>query len=103
MQVTAEDTVVSPSGQRRGRVCRREDGRFQVVTERLCDVAEAYRACWLNDYPPSGLFACRDDARAHLMALLPDATELHDVEPCTFQLEVGPYPEPVQRTAACKP
>lgn len=37
MQVTAEETFISPSGQRRARLCRRDDGRFQVVTERLCE------------------------------------------------------------------
>lgn len=99
MQVTAEETYIAPSGDRRGRICRRQDGRFQVVTERLREADDEYEACWINDYPPSGLFANRDDARSHLMGLLPAATELHDLEPSTFDLDVGPYPEPLQRSS----
>jgi hypothetical protein len=99
VQVTADETYIAPSGDQRARICRREDGLFQIVTERLCAASHESSAYWLNDYPPSGLFADRDDARLHLMSLVPAATELHDIEPSTFQLEVGPYPEPVQRAS----
>jgi hypothetical protein len=97
MRVTAEETFLSPSGQQRARLCRREDGLFQVVTERLCQPTDE-NEIWTNDYPESGLFALREDARLHLTAILPGAAELHDIAPCTFRLEVGPYPEPVRRT-----
>ena len=95
MQVTAEETYIAPSGQQRGRLCRRQDGRFQIVTEQLREPTDGLDAYWVDDHPPSGLFADRDDARAHLLRLLPGATALRDVNPCIFQLGLGPYPEPL--------
>lgn len=69
------------------------------MTERLVQPTQEYGAYWINDHPPSGLFAHEYDARGHLMAILPQAQEMVDVEPCTFELNVGPYPEPVRRTS----
>ena len=100
MQVTAEQTFVSASGQRRGRVCSRSDGLFQVVTEALTPATDECDPYWTNDYPPSGLLANRADAEKYLRRLVPDAKELEGLEPCTFELDVGPYPEPVRRTSA---
>lgn len=100
MRVTAVETFVSPTGQRRARICRREDGRFQFVTETFRQAADECEGYWMNDYPPSGLFDCRDDARAELRLMVPRASELHDLEQCTFELDVGPYPEPTRRRSA---
>jgi hypothetical protein len=100
MQVTAEQTFVSASGERRGRICRRGDGLFQVVTESLAARNEESDPYWVNDYPASGILETRADAERYLRQLLPDATERAQLEPCTFQLDVGPYPEPVTRRSA---
>ena len=95
MQVTADQTFVSASGDRRGRICRRGDGLFQVVTERLIASTEESGPYWINDFPASGILATRADAERQLRHLLPDAVEHTQYEPCTFHLEVGPYPDPV--------
>jgi hypothetical protein len=100
MRVTAVETFLSPSGQRRARICRRDDGRFQIVTETFRQATDDCESHWMNDHPPSGLFASRADARAELRLIVPGASELHDPEPCTFEIDIGPYPDPVRRTSA---
>lgn len=100
MQVTAEQAFVSASRDRRARICRRDDGLFQVVTETLAAVTEECGAYWINDYHPSSLLAISAGAERHLRKLLPDAMDLRGLELCTFQLEVGPYPEPARQASA---
>ena len=99
MYVTALEVFVEPSGCRRGRICRREDNLFQIVIEILTEPTEEYLSYWINEYPASGLFNRREDALAHLNAILVAATPLADVVPCTFDVHVGPYPEPETRTS----
>jgi hypothetical protein len=100
MEVTAEQTFVSALGTRRGRICRRSDGLFQVVTETLRPDTHEELAHWWNDHPPSGLFERQKDAERYLQSLLPDCREVHGLKPTTFNLEVGPYPEPVTKGEA---
>jgi hypothetical protein len=99
MQVTDLSLFISPCRGRRGRICSREDGRFQVVTETLRGRTGDHEAYWINDHPPSGIFADAGAAGAHLLAVLPGATEMQGIEACTFHLEVGPYPEPMLQTS----
>lgn len=93
MIVTAIDVLLSTSGDRRGRICRRPDNRFQFVTEtRRSEDAELF-AHWVNDHPPSGLFDSREAALEALQHQIPSFRPVtcpaHDIE-----IGVGPYPEP---------
>jgi len=97
MLVTAVHVLIDASGTRRGRLCQRSDGRWQFVTERLVETGE-FSPHWINDGFPSGLFENANDAAAALGADLGDAVLLESVEPCTFDIRVGPYPEPVLRS-----
>ncbi len=99
MIVTAQETFLSRSGRERARICRRNDGLFQVTHETFRDATDEEYAYWNNSYPPSGMFSRRDDAIAHLLEIVPDAVRLQDIKPCVFDLTIGPYPEPVQRMA----
>jgi hypothetical protein len=94
MEVTAITVFISAAGDRRGRICRRPDGRFQFVTERLVPEDDECLAYWSNDHPPSGIFYMRDAAIAALHREIASLVPCEDVQPITFDLRVGPYPEP---------
>jgi hypothetical protein len=94
MNVTAVDVIADGSGMRRGRICRRDDGRYQYVTETLTDGAGTCLPYWTNDHPPSGIFDRRDEATEALAAELLAATRLEGADPVSFDLSIGPYPEP---------
>ena len=96
MDVVALDVLVSLDGNRRGRVCRRADGMFQFVTERLRALDDELESYWLNDYPPSGIYDRRDAALSALKRALPTSAVLTNAMPTTFNINVGPYPEPDQ-------
>jgi hypothetical protein len=91
------EVFVDAPGQRRGRVCRRHDGRFQFVTESLTAATDECLAYWTNDYPPSGIFDSQDDAVAGLLDVLPGANRQPDIENVELDLSVGPFPEPTRR------
>lgn len=95
MNVVSLDVQLSLDGGHRGRVCRRPDGYFQFVTERLKPPTEELPAYWINDHPPSGLYDQREDALLALKQVLPTSVALADTRAVTFNIDVGPYPEPV--------
>lgn len=95
MIVTATELLVA--GNRRGRLLVRPDGLFQFATETFNEPDEECSGYWMNDYPPSGLFSCRDDAVAGLRAKLKSGAELTPTEPLAIELDVGPWEEPVLR------
>ena len=97
MLVTAVHVLIDASGRRRGRLCQRGDGRWQFVTERLVETSEL-SPHWTNDQRPSGLFENAIDAAAALRADLGGAVLLESVEPCIFDIRVGPYPEPTLKS-----
>lgn len=97
MDVTAIDVFLSASADRRARICRRSDGRFQYVTERLEPQTDEFMGYWINDYPPSGVFQTQDDARSALIALMPSLHHVPGTKSVTFNINVGPYPEPESR------
>jgi hypothetical protein len=94
MEVTAINVFISATEDRRGRICRRPDGRFQFVTEQLIPEDDECLAYWRNDHPPSGIFETRDAAIAALHREIASLVPWENVRPVTFDLRVGPYPEP---------
>ena len=94
MNVTAVEVMADGSGTRRGRICRRDDGRFQYVTETLTDATGDSLPCWTNDHPPSGIFERQDEAAEALAAEFSAAIRLEGADPVSFDASVGPYPEP---------
>ncbi len=94
MNVTAIEVFSDGSGRRRGRICRRDDGRYQYVTETLTDETGDRSSYWTNDYPPSGIFERQDEAAEALAGELSAAIQLEGADRVSFDLNVGPYPEP---------
>lgn len=94
MNVTAVEVFAEGGRMRRGRICRRDDGRYQYVTETLTDGTEDCLPYWRNDYPPSGIFERQDEAAEALAAELCAPIRLEGANPVRFDLSVGPYPEP---------
>ena len=93
MDVTAIAVFLSPSGERRGRICERPDGRFQFVTETLVPESVEAWEHWTND-SPSGIFEGKHDAITALNVVIPAMRPVADVQPVTFDIRVGPYPDP---------
>lgn len=94
MDVTAIAVFVSASGDRRGRICWRPDGRFHVVTETLQPETGDELPWWKNDWPPSGIFDHQDAALSALSLEIRAMTPMENVRPVTFDMRIGPYPEP---------
>lgn len=92
MKVTATQVLIASDGERRGRICRRSDGRYQFVTERLTRPTEEVLPHWLNEYAPSGIYDTEEDAAAALHTHLGQSSRAEKVRPVEFDLEVGPYP-----------
>ena len=99
MMVTSAHVLIDASGKRRGRLCQRKDGRWQFVTERLAEETGEILAYWVNDYPPSGIFENANEAAVALRSHLGEPVLLERIEPCTFDTDVGPFPEPKLRSA----
>ena len=94
MFVTAIETFLARSGERRGRVCYRADGLWAFVTEYLTEETEEFLPYWNNDYPPSGLYQTRDDAVTALQTVLGEMKAIGATRSIEFNTDVGPYPEP---------
>jgi hypothetical protein len=95
MDVTAIEVWVVPSGKLRGRVCQRADGLFQYVMETLTEETAELRSYWVNQHPPSGIFKDQADALAALRNELPSSMPLDGAKVTTFDIRVGPYPDPI--------
>jgi hypothetical protein len=93
MEFTAIALFLSPSGERRGRVCERPDGRFQYVVETLVPESVEAWEHWIN-HSPSGIFEDKNDAITALEAVLPAMRLVANTQPVTFDIRIGPYPEP---------
>lgn len=76
MLVTATEIYISTAGERRGRVCEREDGLWVFVTEYLTDETDECLPYWVNDCPPSGLYRSSEDATAALQSDLGEMQRL---------------------------
>ncbi len=94
MLVTATETYISTAGERRGRVCEREDGLWVFVTEHLTDETDECLPYWVNDCPPSGLYRSSEDATAALQSDLGEMQRLCVGRSPAFNTDRGPYPEP---------
>lgn len=63
MDVTATLVFLSPEGGRRGLVCVRPGGRYQVVTESTKLFEGDDELYWYPDWPPSGVLENGQDGR----------------------------------------
>lgn len=78
--------------QRRGRICRREDGLFQFTLERLTEETEEFEAYW-SPVSVSGIYGTADEALAGLRKKMPKAEVLEGAKPVTMQPS-GYWPDP---------
>jgi len=85
---------IGNSGTKRARLCQRFDGHFCVLIENLEEGYEGLLPHWMNEYPPSGLFANTGDAEHWLNAVLDKPIDVQMLSPQDFESSVGPFPDP---------
>ena len=93
MTVTAFSVFLAISGKRRGRICLRNDGLFQYVTEVLRTEDDGSQ-WWINEYPPSGLFDNAEAAVSELSSTIGPMRKLYRARTTQFEPTAGPYPDP---------